>query len=70
MQQKEKALMVGAIVSLFLLSIFGWLQTNDSKLLQLPTQWLAIAIFPIVVALFVGGLHASSASRDGRWFMQ
>lgn len=55
MQQKRNTLIVGAISSLVLLSAFGWMQANDSRFLQLPAQWLAIAILPIVVALFIGG---------------
>lgn len=53
--KKENALIFGTILSLLLLLVFGWLQETDSKLLNLPTQWLAIAVLPILVALFVGG---------------
>jgi len=53
--KKENALIIGAIISLILLAVFGWLQTKDSKLLQLPSQWLAMAVLPIIVALFIGG---------------
>ena len=52
---KENTLITGAILSLILLSVFGWLQTTESKLLQLPSQWLGIAVLPILLALFVGG---------------
>ena len=55
MQQKQKTLLVGALISLFLFALFGWLQTSESRLLQLPVQWLAIAILPVLVALFMGG---------------
>lgn len=53
--KNEKAVIYGAILSLFLIIIFGWLQASDSKLLKLPFQWLAVAILPIIVGLFVGG---------------
>jgi uncharacterized integral membrane protein len=53
--KKENTLIIGAIISLILLILFGWLQTKESELLQLPSQWLAMAVLPIIVALFVGG---------------
>lgn len=53
--KKENVLLVGAMMSLSLLAIFGWLQTEDSKLLQLSSQWLIIAILPIILSLFIGG---------------
>lgn len=53
--KKESILLIGVLLSLILLAAFGLLQIVDSKLLQLPSQWLAIAILPIIIALFVGG---------------
>ena len=54
--KKDYAVVVGsAAVSLFLLIVFGWLLAQESKLLQLPTQWLAVSLLPIIVALFIGG---------------
>lgn len=56
--KKENALIIGAIISLILLTIFGWLQSEESKLLQLPSQWLAMAVLPLIIALFIGGFIA------------
>ncbi|MCK5601460.1 hypothetical protein KAR91_06320 [Candidatus Pacearchaeota archaeon] len=53
--KKGNALICGAIISLILLVVFLWLQKTESKLLQLPSQWLAITVLPILIALFVGG---------------
>ncbi len=53
--KKGYILTIGSIVSAILLITLGLLQMNDSKILQLPSQWLAIIILPVLIALLVGG---------------
>lgn len=54
-----KTLIFGVVFSLVLLFIFGWLQSTDSKILTLPSQWIAIAVLPLLIALFIGGFIKS-----------
>ena len=53
--RKSNALILGSIISILLLLALGWLQSVEAKFLNLSPQWLAIAILPVLVALFVGG---------------
>ncbi len=51
----QKTLIVGSILSVILLLFLGWLQSEEAKFLNLSPQWLAIAVLPVLVALFAGG---------------
>ena len=53
--RKGFALVVASLLSVILLLGFGALQEFDAAFLRLSPQWLLVALFPIVVALFVGG---------------
>jgi hypothetical protein len=53
--KKKGTLVFGAIVSIVLLLVLGVLQTVDAQFLRLPIHWLAIAILPVLFALFTGG---------------
>lgn len=58
MDKKSTILIIGTILSLLLLIIFGVLQEKEAKFLTLSNQWIVLSIFPIIVALFVGGYIA------------
>lgn len=53
--KKEKTLTYGTILSLLLLALFGRLQIENNEVLNLPSHWLAVAVLPLLVALFAGG---------------
>lgn len=55
MESKTKTMIAGAVISILLLLFFGLLQEKGAKFLSLSSQWIFIAIMPILVALFVGG---------------
>lgn len=54
-----KILTIGTVVSILVVVILGWLQSIEATVLNLAPQWLALAILPIVVALFAGGFVTS-----------
>lgn len=43
------------VASVALLSLFLWLQSFGSKLVDLPVQWIGVSLIPILLALIVGG---------------
>ena len=53
--KNPKALGVGAALSAVLLLGFGALQEVGAAFLELPAQWFAVAILPLVLGLVVGG---------------
>ena len=46
---------VGCVVALVLLCLFGYLKLVKSPLLDLPAQWLWVALAPILIGLVLGG---------------
>jgi hypothetical protein len=54
-KSKKKVLIIGSVISIIFISLFGYLQILDSKFLKLPPHWIAIAILPVLISLFVGG---------------
>lgn len=48
-------LAIGILLSTVLLIALAILQSLDAKFLQLEVHWIALAIAPVVVALFAGG---------------
>jgi hypothetical protein len=53
--RKHRVLICGAVGSIFLLAIFLVLQGVATNLLQLPTQWLWVALVPVLVCVVTGG---------------
>jgi hypothetical protein len=49
------AIWIGALLSTGLLLLFLYLKYCESSVLELPPQWLLVALVPIVVGLVVGG---------------
>ena len=47
--------MLGFLLSVVILVTFGVLQEREAKFLSLESQWIFIAILPLLVALFIGG---------------
>jgi hypothetical protein len=54
-QTNPKALWGGLVASIVLLLVFFVLKHNSSNLLELPVQWLFVAVIPLLVGLIVGG---------------
>ncbi len=52
---KKNVLPIATAMSVVMLIAFGVLQHQKAAFLDLPMQWLFIACFPTLVALFVGG---------------
>ncbi|KAA3619494.1 MAG: hypothetical protein DWQ05_01875 [Calditrichaeota bacterium] len=52
---KNRALGIGMSVSVFLFVALGVLQAIEAKFLELPMHWIAIAVSPLILALFTGG---------------
>ncbi len=52
---QHTALVIGAVISIALLSIFFLFQYNDSSVLNLESRWLLVAGVPLLAALIVGG---------------
>ncbi len=53
--KKETKLAIGIIASVCLLITLAVLQSMEAKFLELPVHWIALAIAPLVLALFTGG---------------
>ncbi len=53
--EKQKVLIIGSGISLVLIFVLGYLQSVDSKFLNLPSHWIAVAVIPVLISLFVGG---------------
>jgi len=53
--KKGTVLIYGSILSVLLLLVLGILQIKEAKVLELPPQWLAIAVLPIIISLFISG---------------
>lgn len=51
----DYTLVVGAVVSVFLLGLLIYLQKTSPNILKVPAQWVAVAALPIIVVLFAGG---------------
>jgi hypothetical protein len=53
--REHRLLLIGAATSVALLAIFLVLQGTAASLLQLPSQWLWVALVPVVACLVAGG---------------
>jgi hypothetical protein len=54
--EKHRILIIGSVISIALLFVLGYLQVLDSKFLNLQPHWIAVAVIPVLIALFVGGV--------------
>ncbi len=52
---RKQTLLAASILSLALVIVFAMSQQTNAEFLNLPSQWLAIAVLPIIIAMFVGG---------------
>lgn len=53
--KNRRALLVGSAGSIILLAVALILQAQHSWVLKVPTQWLAVALLPVLVGLALGG---------------
>lgn len=55
MPSRNVIVFVGVIIAAFMLLIFAASAEEGARFLNLPSQWILVSVFPILVALFLAG---------------